>query len=252
MDFCDIKINNRLQFEIENDDYSLRNIRGLIFYVGDGFVTVITDFGEMIDIFEDKVLSITKITFDKIVSDSLNELKNHYSEIDGLQRKLDNLKEREPALRVKLQDANFLSKFNIHGAKTRLNNSIPEELLSFKRDNLDYVLKIRTNPDSQVELDIKVFNSFEYYNLDEINDVDKIIRIHAPDVSNLIKSCFKKTKMIDTIESKVAHDRDSIYNVYTTYNLKIDVNKDNFRQTREYIVNSLKSLKSLPEIKKEK
>ncbi|MDF2880042.1 MAG: hypothetical protein K0R54_599 [Clostridiaceae bacterium] len=243
MDFNEIKINNRLQIECESENTAMRNVKGIVLQVDDGELILVTDFGELASIPEDKVLSITKINFDKIVSDSLTDVKNHYNEIYELTNKIKQLQSNEKNLKETLYDANFLAKFNIVGAKNRIENSIDNSLFSFKRDVLTFKTSFSSNPNSQIELNIQVFNTFEYYNLDEIGDVDKIIRIHAPNVKDEIKKSFSFNSKVHELDKKVVHEQDSIYSVSTLYKLYIDVTQENFLQVRDEIINGLNKLK---------
>lgn len=242
MEFNDIKINNRLQIESENENSNLRNIRGIVLDIGRDSVILVTDFGELIEIDKDNILSITKINFDKIISDSLMELKNYYTEVYELEIKLKELKTGEGNLIRDLYDANFLSKFNTIGAKNRLDRSIDRSLLSFSKDMLDYQIWFEANPDSQVEIMVKVFNSFEYYN-SEMIDTEKIIKVHAPDEKDVIEKSFNLEGTVETLDKHVVHDKDSWYSVFTNYRLCIDVTQDNFLVIREEIIKGLEKLR---------
>ncbi|WCK57628.1 hypothetical protein PP175_26560 (plasmid) [Aneurinibacillus sp. Ricciae_BoGa-3] len=241
MNFDEIKINNRLQIESENTDHTLRNVKGIVLGVSAHSVILVTDFGQLVEIDEDKILSITKITFDKIVSDALTDLKNHFNDIYELEMKLKYIKENEQTLRDKLFDANFLAKFNIKGAKNRLDNSIDKELLSFEKE-LIYKISFDSNPNSEIEIFIQVFNNFEYYNLNP-GEVDKIIRTHAPNIKDVIEKCFAFQSDIEEIEKKVVHEKDSMYSVCTLYRLKVEVTEVTFLSIREEIIKGLMKLK---------
>lgn len=241
--FEELKINHRVQIESENDDPALRSIKGIVLGFEENSVILVTDFGELVEIDKNKILSITKISFDKIVADALMKLKNHYNEIYELEMKLKSAKEREPQLISNLYDANFLSKFNIRGAKNRLDNSIDKELLEFHKDPLSFKVYFSSNPDNQIEIYIKVFNTFEYYNLDEIGDVEKIIRVHAPNVKDVIEKSFHLETKVEELEKKVVHEKDSFYSVVTVYRMKVDITKENFLQIREEIKKGLMRLK---------
>lgn len=244
MIFNEIKPNNRLQFECENENPLLRNVKGIVLGVVETSIIIVTDYGDLLEIPEEKVLSITKINFDKIVSDNLTEIKNHYSEIYEMEMKLEELKKNEGKLRNNLYDANFLAKFNIFGSKNRLDSSIDSSLIDFKKDTLEFKTSFVANPNNQIELIIKVFNSFEYYNLDEVGDVDKIIRVHAPNVKDVIEKSFSFKCLVEELEKKVAHENESIYSVSTLYKMKIDVSEQNFLSVRDEIVKGLIKLKN--------
>lgn len=241
--FEDYKVNNRVQIECESDEPTLRNMKGIILSIQSNSIVLVTDFGQLIELHESKILSITKISFDKIVSDSLTELKNHYNEIYELEMKLKDVKTKEPALIANLFDANFLSRFNILGAKNRLDNSIEPHLREFSKDNLKFKINFLANPNNQIEILIKALNGFEYYNLDEIGDVDKIIHVHAPKVKDVIQKSFSFNSKVEELEKNVIHEKDSFYSVSTEYRIKIDVTQDNFLFIREEIIKGLSKLK---------
>lgn len=243
--FEDYKVNNRVQIECENDEPTLRNVKGIILSIQTNSIVLVTDFGQLVELHDSKILSITKISFDKIVSDSLTELKNHYNEIYELEMKLKDVKKKEPSLIANLFDANFLSRFNIMGAKNRLDNSIEANLREFSKDNMAFKVNFLANPNNQIEILIKAFNSFEYYNLDEIGDVDKIIRVHAPKVKDVIQKSFSFNSKVEELEKNVIHEKDSSYSVSTEYRMKIDVTQDNFLFVREEIIKGLTKLKRL-------
>lgn len=243
MIFDDFKVNNRVQIEYENEDPTLRNVKGIILGFSSNAVILVTDFGQLTEIHEHRILSITKISFDKVVSDALTELKNHFNEIYELEMKLKEVRSGETALVNSLFDANFLSRYNISGAKNRLDNSIDKELLSFTKNNLTFHVRFKANPNNQIEIYWKVFNTFEYYNLDEIGDVDKIIKVHAPNVKDIIQKAFPFDSRIEELEKKVVHEKDSMYSVSTEYRMKVDVSEENFLSVREDIRKGLSKLK---------
>jgi hypothetical protein len=239
LEFSEIKLNNRIQFEVESENPSLRNVRGIVLAMGEASLVLVTDFGELTEICEDKILSITSINMPKPVSDAMTELKNHFAEIYELEVKLKELRENELSLKQSLFDANFLSKFNINGAKNRLDKSIDGSLMSFSKDTMSYQLTFGSNPNNEIEILVMVSNQIDYPNLDEVRDVDKIIRVHAPNVKELLEKCFPFTTKPKELEKKVVHEEDSIYSVRTQYRMNVDVTKDNFLEIREEIVKAL-------------
>lgn len=241
--FDDYKVNNRVQIESENEDPTLRNVKGIILGISPNSIILVTDFGQLVEIHEHKILSVTKISFDKIVSDALTELKNHFNEIYELELKLKDVRADESTLVASLFDANFLAKFNIIGAKNRLDNSVGKEWLAFSKDVLSFKVYFMSNPNNQIEIYIKVFNTFEYYNLDEIGDVDKIIRVHAPNVKEFIRKSFNLNTHVEELEKKVIHENDSFYSVSTEYRMKVDVSQESFLEIREEIKKGLKKLR---------
>ncbi len=243
MNFNEIRPNNRLQIEYESSSPVTRSVKGIVLDVLDGHIILITDYGDLLEIYEDKVLSLTKINFDKFVSDTLSEIKAYHLEIYELEQKLKTLKLQEPELRSKLYDSNFLSKFNIVGAKTRLENSIDKSLLDFVSNELTYKISFDANPNEQIELNIVVSKSFEYYNINKTSDVEKIKRIHAPNVKDVIEKSFAFKGEVKEIEKGVMHESDSNYCVSVFYKLFIDVTVDNFLKVREEIIKGLMKLK---------
>jgi len=244
MFFQEIKPNNRLQIECESEEAVYRNIRGIVLAISDKSIIMVTDFGELMEIDEDKILSITQIQFPKIVSDSLMNLKNYYNEIYELEHRLKEMRKNEELLKSELFDANFLARFNINGAKNRLDNSIDHSLLHFKQDNLSYQISFQSNPNNQIELNIVVANHFEYYNLlDEVGDVEKIIRIHAPNVKELLEKCFPFASKAEELEKRVMHEGESMYSVRTSYRLTIEMDQDNFLEMRQKLINGLNRLR---------
>jgi hypothetical protein len=242
LEFREIKPNNRVQIELESDSPSLRNLRGIVLAVGHTSIILVSDYGELVEVFKDNVLSITTINMPKLVSDMMTELKNYFSEIYELELKLKELKETEPFLQQQLFDANFLSKFNIAGAKNRLDKSIDSSLLFFKKDSMSYRIEFLSNPNSQIEIYIHVVNQIDYPNLDEVSDVDKILRVHAPRVQELLEKCFSFATKPKEMEKTVVHEDDTLYNVKTKYRLTTDVTRENFLETRQKITNALKRL----------
>ncbi|MFF2531470.1 hypothetical protein ACFVS2_21420 [Brevibacillus sp. NPDC058079] len=243
MDFQDVKPNNRLQIELENDNNALRNLRGIVLAVEAGVIILVTDYGELEEIYEDKILSITSINMPKLVSDSMTELKNHFAEIYELEVKLKMLRDKEPDLIQNLFDANFLSKFNINGAKNRLDRSIDQSLTKFMKDVVSYQITFASNPNNQIEILIQISNHIDYPNLDEVRDVDKIIRVHAPNEYELLEKCFPFASKPTELEKKVVHEEESVYSVRTQYRMNVDVSKDNFLEVRQQIIKGLMKLK---------
>lgn len=239
MDFNEIKPNTRIQLKCEHEEIEKRNMNGIVLRIDPTDLLIVTDFGDLVHVDLDSILSIEKTSFDRRVSDALNELKEYYEEIYQLTSRLNNLKQQQPAMIEKLVDAEFLSKFNIRGAKIRLDHSIEKKLLSFEKDPLQIKIQFGWNPNEQIELMIYAYNQFEYYNLDEIGAVDKIIRIHAPAIKELIEKSFSFPCPIEEMEKKVVHEKESLYYVLTTYRIKIDVNVDNFLAIRDAIRNGL-------------
>ena len=242
MDFNEIKVNNRLQIESENINPQLRCVRGIVLDVNANSVVLVSDFGELVEIDKNSILSITKINFDKIVSDALVTLKNYHAEIYERECQIKKLKEKQYALVEELYDANFLSKFNVVGAKNRLDKSIDQGLLAFQRGIYDYGIHFECNPNSQIELIIRVENTIEYYNSDQI-DRQKIIRLHAPDEKEVIARSFNFAKIIEELEKNMVYKQENFYIVYTIYKMMVDVDQNNFIEKRREIIHGLKKLR---------
>lgn len=242
MEFKDVRANNRIQIECEHENPIYRSVKGIVLEVGQKSLILVTDFGELMEIYEDQILSITQINFPKIVSEALVKIKAYYTEIYELEMKLGELQKEEKAYKEALYDANFLSKFNIKGAKNRLDNSIPQHLLFFKMDMLSYEISFQSNPNNQIEIHVLVSNRFEYPNLD-MKDKDKIIRIHAPDARELLKKCFPFASLPKEIEKNVLHEGGSNYSVRTSYCMNVDVDEESFLNVRDQIIKGLEKLR---------
>ncbi|WCF11425.1 hypothetical protein NDS46_31195 (plasmid) [Paenibacillus thiaminolyticus] len=242
MEFRDIKPSNRLQIEYESGEPSLQIYRGIVLARGEKSIILVSDYGELVEIYEDKILSISSITMSKLISDAMIELRNHYSEIYELELKLKELRSKELQLKQSLVDANLLSKFNISGAKNRLDKSIDQALLCFEKDELSYRIYFESNPNNQIEVIIQVSNHIDYPQLDEVRDVEKIVRVHAPNIRDLLVKCFPFSKPQE-IEKKVIHEEGSIYSVRSIYQINVDVTKDSFLDIRELIKKGLKKLR---------
>lgn len=242
MQFNGIKSNNRIQLECEHDNPIYRNIKGIVVEANEKSLILVTDFGELLEVFEDKVLSVTPITFPKVVSDSLMKIKQYYTEIYELEYKLKQLREQEEGFKEELYDSNFLAKFNVRGAKNRLDRSIDTSLLHFYQDPLTYRISFDSNPNEQIELLLQVSNQFEYHNLD-LHDTDKIIRVHAPNVKELLEKSFPFASKPLELEQNVVHEGESLYSVRTSYRLTIDVTQENFLEMRNSLIKGLKRLR---------
>lgn len=242
MEFQELKSNNRVQMECEHENPIYRNVKGIVVEVGERSVILATDFGELLEVYEDRILSITQITFPKVVSDSLMKIKGYYTEVYELEYKLKKLREQEAQQKEELYDANFLSKFNVRGAKNRLDNSIDPKLLSFTKDNVSHRITFKSNPNEQIELHILIANQIDYPNLD-VHDTEKIIRVHAPNAKELLDKCFPFATKALELEKSVVHEEESLYSVRTSYQMNIDVSQDTFLNMRERLVKGLLKLR---------
>ena len=237
----DIRANMRVQVECEHSSPAYRNMRGIVLAIEENTLHLVTDFGELVELHEDKIINVQQIQFPKIISDSLVQLRNHFQELYELKKQIKLRKQQEQQLIYQLFDANFLARFNIHGAKTRLDNSIPADLRYFKKDTLTFDIHFESNPNNQIELHFIISNHFEYYNLAD-GKMEQITRIHAPQYKDILNKAFPYATTVEEGESKVVHEQDSFWHVRTFYCVKIDVTQGNFLAVRERIIKSLQSL----------
>lgn len=242
LEFKDVEINNRLQIDVETIENELKTFRGIVLDKNEHELTLVTDFGKLTTIDKNDILSISKISFDRIISNSLLNLKNYYQEKKELKNRLDNLIKQEDKLIKDLLDANMLAKFNIAGAKNRLDKSIPKKLLSFKRGIYDYNICFSHNPNSEIEIIFKVSNTFEHYNPDKV-EIDKIVRVHAPNEKDVIEKSFDYLGIVKEIEKSAVHERKNIYTVFSIYKMFVEVTADNFIEMRNKIIKGLEKLR---------
>lgn len=242
MVFEDIQINNRLQVDIETLDSGLASYKGIILDVTNDSFSMVTDFGKLITINKDDILSIAKTSFDRIISSSIVNIKNFYQEKKELEDRYNELIKQKEGLIEDLFDSNMLSRFNITGAKNRLDKSIPKGLLNFNRGIYNYKVFFSANPNNEIEINFKASYTFEYYNSENI-DSDKIIRTHAPKEKDVIKKSFNDLGRILEIEKNVVHEKKDFYTVFTTYQMLVEVDAENFLNVREKIKEGLSKLK---------
>lgn len=241
MHFKEIQINNRLQIDIETDS-GLDTYRGIVIDIDEDELLLVTDFGKLISVNRNDVLSITKISFDRAISTSIMNIKNYYQEKKELEDKLEALIKQEPNLIEELFDANMLARFNIEGAQNRLDKSISQDLLNFSRGIYSYHTYFSSNPNDEIELIFKVSNSFEHYSSENL-DMDKVIRVHAPNERDVILKSFGKIGQVREIEKNVVHEKENYYTVFTVYKMLISVDAESFAEIRKEIVKGLKNLK---------
>ena len=236
-------VNNYVKIEFENENPLERKISGIIFDVKIDFILILTEYGEIVKIEKDKILSVEKTEFNPIVKNQLKEIHGFYSELSKMRNNILRLESKTQLYKERLYDANFLANFNIYGAKNRIENSVPNSLFEFSKNNLLFKISIEIR-DEQLELSFKVFNSFEYYNLKETSDIEKIIRVHAPNVKDSIIFRNKNFLEILEVEKKVIHEQGNIYSVLTHYKVPINITVENFIEIRNEIIESLKMLKN--------
>lgn len=236
----DLKPNNRLQIEYEVE-HELHTIKGIVLDVQEGIVFFVTEVGSLITIDEQKILSITRINFERRVSEKITELKNHYQEVYQLKQKLEYLELHVPLLREELYDALFLSKFNIFGAKTRLESSIPREYFSFRKDGRGHEVFLKSNQNDEVEMHIVFSNYFEDYN--PRSNQEKIIEVNAPKMKDSLEKIFSFANRVIVDKKDIAHEKESLYAVRSKYVIYIAVTQDNFLEQRKKIEKALVGLR---------
>lgn len=242
MQYKDIQINNRLQIDVETEKRGLDTYRGIVIDINNSKLMFVTDFGKLITINRNDILSITKISFDRTISSSILSIKNYFQKKKELEDELKELTKNEDKLIENLLDANMLARFNIAGAKNRLDKSIPEKLLNFKRGMYLYNIYFSCNPNDEIEVIFKVSNTFEHYNSENI-DIDKITRVHAPSEKEVIQKSFNYLGEVKEIEKSTVHEKDNIYTVFTIYKMFIRINANNFLESRKKIKEGLRKLR---------
>lgn len=242
MEFQEIQINNRLQIDVETQINGLDTYKGIVIDKNDYSLMLVTDFGKLITINKNDILSITKINFDRVISTSILNIKNYYQEKKELEDKLKKLNQKENKLIEDLFDANMLSRFNITGAKNRLDKSIPNNLLNFNRGTYTYNIYFSCNPNDEIEIIFKASNTFEHYSSENI-DIDKIIRVHSPKENDVIEKSFNSLGKLIEIEKSAVHEEGNIYTAFTIYKMFVSVNVDNFIDVRKKIIKGLNMLK---------
>lgn len=242
MEFKDVEVNNRLQIDIETREKGLETFRGIVIDKNDYELMLVTDFGKLVTINKNDILSIIKISFDRAISSSLTNIRNYYQEKKELEKRLEELMKQEDKLIEDLFDANMLARFNIAGAKNRLDKSVPKNLLSFKRGIYDYKVCFSYNGNSEIEVIFKVSNTFEHYNPEKV-EVDKLVKVHAPNEKDVIEKSFNYLGLVKEIEKSAVHEKSNIYIVFSIYKMFVEVNKDNFIEVRKKIIKGLERLR---------
>ena len=250
MPYSEVAINNRIEViievEIQNtngeSDRELRSHRGLVMEIDEAYMILVSELGEVLEIERNDIICINRISFDKQISAVITKIKTYYQEKMELKEKLRELDELEPELMEELYDANLLAKFNIYGARNRLNKSISREFFNFNRGSYKYIVKLDCNPNSEIELYFKVYNNTTHYSSDNI-DLDKMIRVHAPDDKGVIEKAFNSLYKVEELKKYVEHEIDDIYNVISTYKVNIEITEAIFVDKRDEICESLNNLR---------
>lgn len=240
MKFNEIRANNRLEIIQENNIASLRTVQGIVLKKENDKIILISVQGEVLEIPKYKILSITKINFDRVVSEKIVQLKKLYEEIILYEARLKALKERTPASIADLQDANFISCFNIEGAKHRLEHSIEPKLLRFE-NRLLYEISFDTLQNTHINVIIKIKNKFK--NDENISDVEKLKELYCPDEKEVLDKIFSYATQIFLSEKEIVVEQQQLYCANSTYIISVDVNKENFLRRRKEIRRSLFSLR---------
>lgn len=252
MPYSEIAVNNRLEIilEIEGGDAGSTNSgekvlkchRGIVIEIDVYFIILVSELGEILEIMKEDIIYISKISFDRQISSAIMDIKNYYQEKIELEKKLRDLDKLEPQLMEELYDANLLSKFNIFGARNRLNKSIPKSYLDFSRGVYNYNISFSHNPNSEIEITLKASNNITHYNPENV-EVDKMIRVHAPDEKLVIEKSFNGLHKVKELERYVEHEKDNIYNVISVYKVNIELTEETFLDKREEICVALNKLK---------
>lgn len=237
MDFELLKQGNYVEINCMNSEPYKRCIRGIVVEVTENSSTIITDVGTMIDIELSNILSVEEHEFKKLVKEKLDELRLYLEEKHELERKLELIQQNEKSVVENLTDAHFLSRFNIIGAKNRLDETISQELLNFNRNMYTYNIEFQPNYNNQIEVIIKVSTNIEHLSVEK-PEVEKMIKAYAPKEASLIKKIFKVNE-VQTVKQNAYNLQGSWYKVYSVYSLALDVEKSNFMKVRDKIRKAL-------------
>lgn len=241
--YSEIKVNSKVQVDQESENPVLRSLRGIVIKVMLDHLVIVTDFGELIEVNFNDILNITKINFDRITSEAMNEIKGYYVNIYETELKLAELNKMKDEMKLKLYDAIFLSKFNIEGAKNRLLSTIPVELLKFEKEGLFYNSIIKLNTEKEIEINISVSQNIEYPDLMQTGPVDRIIRTYAPDEFERIQCTFNCKYNLNIVDKKLLHIEKDIYRVSVTYSIILPVTEKNLQATRQELINGLNQIR---------
>lgn len=236
--FSEVKVNARLEIELE--DKEVRLIRGLVIDVDkkQDVFTIVDEYGNFITIEKTFVVGIEKVVLDKKILEAMYDFKNYYKEKEKHVLAIEELETAIPQLVENIRDARFLVHFNIHGASVRVKASLTEENLKFKSSNLLYDIGIDANLNNQLEIRIIAKNELEYY---DVTDKDKLIEANAPDLKKILDKAFK----VDVIEKSkgLNHIKDSLYHITTEYIILIPVSEDDYFAKKTFVVETIKKLR---------
>lgn len=243
IDLTEVRPNLRIQLEIEHKEPSYRMVRGIVIDNTENAILLITDFGEVMEIREEEILSLTTTNFPRAVSSVLQELRNIHEEIYQIKRGVKELEGEVEGKLESLKDAHFLSKYNVQGAKNRLEHSISLEERNFMSKNLNFQILFSYNGNEELQLHVHAMELIDYPQFDEEKDVEKIVRAHAPDIKDWLQKVFNKCKTIKMVEQGVRHVEGTNYHVLSAYTLAFESNEQSFLSIREHIKQGLIKLR---------
>lgn len=236
--FSEVKVNGRLEVELENDDYRL--VRGLVIDVdkkNDAFMLV-DEYGSFVAIEKHVIVSISKIVLDKRVLEAMYDYKKYYKEKEKHIQAIEELELALPQLKDNINDSRFVVNFNIHGASVRLKAQLTEADLNFKSTEFIYEVGIDSNLNNQIELCFVVKKVFNYY---DVEDKNKLLEAHAPKIKDSLDKLFKT----DCIEkkSKLVHVEDETYYAISEYVVLVPVSEDNYLERKLFITETINKLR---------
>lgn len=243
IDLTEVRPNLRIQLEIEHKEPSYRMVRGIVIDHTEDLILLVTDFGEVMEIRAEEILSLATTNFPRAVSSVLQELRNTQEEIYQIKQ---GIKEKENEIEVMLEslkDAHFLSKYNVQGAKNRLEHSILPEERTFKSKNLQFQLHFSSNGNEEIELHIHAMELIDYPQFDEEKDVEKLVRAYAPDLKEWLQKIFNKCKTNKLKEQGVRHVKETSYHVFSAYSLAFESDEQTFLSVREHIKQGIVKLR---------
>lgn len=239
----DLKKNNRILIEVHNKEGCFDEKKGLILDIDEFYIYIVSLNGDLLEIPLDEIVSVTKISFDKAVSESLVSLREQYDKLLELKEKVVEMEEDIPTLKSNLFDSRFLSNFNLLGAKNRIINSINPEFLSFSVGEVKYDIDFNIDDNEKLELRFNISNHFEYHDSELLSNKEKVINAYSPNKIELLNKIFNFADKIEEGDTKVKHLEEYQYCVSTNYKCKILITKDNFLENKTLIINSLKKIK---------
>ena len=242
MKYIDVRPNNRLEIFMEHENPALRTIQGIVLKKENEKLILISTQGQIVEVYKYAILSIQKVNFDRAISEKIVQLKKLYEEILTYEARLKVLKEKTPVAITELQDANFISNFNIEGAKHRLEHSIEPKLLSFE-NRMYYEIAFETLQNTHINIIIRIKNDFTLKDTDSMTNVEKLKKDYCPNEIDVLNKVFVYATQISLNQQEIIFNKNSNYSAYSTYVVSVEVNKDNFLRRRKEIRRSLFGLK---------